>query len=57
MVESKLDFTFADRAIKFDDTRFYEVFKSYLPNGYLQIFQKIHITSVPTTWELGWPVH
>ena len=33
MVESKLDFTFLDPAIKFDETRFYEIFKSYLPNG------------------------
>ncbi|MCI8646381.1 MAG: hypothetical protein HFE76_06170 [Firmicutes bacterium] len=47
MVESKLDFTFADRAIKFDDTRFYEVFKSYLPNGkgvdFLSINQNAYI--------------
>lgn len=33
MVESKLNFTFSDQAIKFDDTRFYGIFKSYLPSG------------------------
>ena len=33
MVESKLDFTFSGQAIKFDDTKFYEIFKSYLPQG------------------------
>lgn len=47
MVESKLDFTFTDRAIKFDDTRFYELFKSYLPNGkgvdFLSINQNAYI--------------
>lgn len=33
MVESKLDFTFSGQAIKFDDTKFYEIYKSYLPHG------------------------
>lgn len=33
MVESKLDFTFSGQAIKFDDTKFYGTFKSYLPHG------------------------
>lgn len=33
MVESKLNFTFSDQAIKFDDTRFYGIFKSHLPSG------------------------
>ena len=28
MVESKLDFTFSGQAIKFDDTKFYEIFKN-----------------------------
>ena len=33
MVESNLNFTFSNQAIKFDDTRFYGIFKSYLPSG------------------------
>ena len=33
MVESKLNFTFSGQAIKFDDTKFYRIFKSYLPQG------------------------
>lgn len=33
MVESRLDFTFSGHAIKFDNTKFYEMFKSYLPHG------------------------
>lgn len=33
MIESGLDFTFPGEAIKFDDTSFYNTFKSYMPNG------------------------
>ena len=33
MVESGLNFTFSEQAIKFDETKFYGMFKSYLPNG------------------------
>lgn len=33
MIESNLNFEFLGEAIKFDETKFYEKFKSYLPNG------------------------
>lgn len=33
MVESKLDFEFKGEVVKFDDTKFYTLFKSYQPNG------------------------
>lgn len=47
MVESNLNFTFSDQAIKFDDTRFYGIFKSYLPGGkgvdFLSINSKVFV--------------
>lgn len=33
MIESRLDFIFKGEAVKFDETEFYTVFKSYQPNG------------------------
>ena len=33
MIESNLNFEFLGEAIKFDETKFYEKFKSYLTNG------------------------
>lgn len=33
MTESRLDFVFKGEAVKFDETEFYMLFKSYQPNG------------------------